>query len=103
MLFRSEVVAGVTNDGPMDGSEIIQAYIEYPNQERMPIRELKAFHRLLVRHGEEVDWQLSIPVSELQKWDLATGKWKLYPGDYHIVLGSHSRDEKLTGTFAIAP
>ncbi len=98
-----EVVAGVTNHGPMDGSEIIQAYIEYPNQERMPIRELKAFHRLLVRHGEEVDWQLSIPVSELQKWDLATGKWKLYPGDYHIVLGSHSRDEKLTGTFAIAP
>ena len=98
-----EVVAGVTNDGPMDGSEVIQAYIEYPNQERMPIRELKAFHRLLVRHGEEADWQLSIPVSELQKWDLATGKWRLYPGAYHIVLGSNSRDEKLTGTFTIAP
>ncbi|HEV2482591.1 MAG TPA: glycoside hydrolase family 3 N-terminal domain-containing protein [Puia sp.] len=97
------VVAGVTNDGPMDGSEVIQAYIGYPKQERMPVRELKAFHRLPVPRGEERDWQLSIPVSELQKWDLATGKWKLYPGTYHIVLGSNSRDEKLTGTFTVAP
>ena len=98
-----EVVAGVTNDGPMDGSEVIQAYIEYPGQERMPVRELKAFHRLPVPHGEGKDWQLSIPVSDLQKWDLAAGKWKLYPGTYHIVLGSHSRDEKLIGTFTVAP
>ena len=67
----------------------------------MPVKELKAFHRLAIPHGEGRDWQLSIPVKELQKWDLAAGKWKLYPGTYRIVLGSHSRDEKLTGTFTI--
>ena len=97
------VAVGVINDGQMDGSEVLQAYISYPNGDRMPIKELKAFHRLFIPHGEGRDWQLSIPVKELQKWDLATGKWKLYPGTYKLILGSNSRDEKLAGAFTVAP
>jgi beta-glucosidase len=85
----------------MDGDEVVQAYIEYPSSDRMPVKELKAFQRLAVQKGQTQDVHLSIPVSDLRKWDLATGKWKLYPGAYKIVLGSHSRDEKLMGTFTV--
>ncbi|MBS1663301.1 MAG: glycoside hydrolase family 3 C-terminal domain-containing protein [Bacteroidetes bacterium] len=89
----------VDNKGAMDGDEVVQAYIEYPSVERMPVRELKAFKRVSVptRNGRQLTF--SIPLSELQKWDLATGKWKLYKGDYQLVLGSHSRDEKLKFAF----
>jgi beta-glucosidase len=91
----------VNNTGDYDGDEVVQAYIAYPNAERMPVKELKAFQRVSVpAHGGR-QLSVAIPLSELQKWDLATGKWKLYKGNYRLVLGSHSRDEKLAATFVI--
>jgi beta-glucosidase len=89
----------VTNKGDMNADEVVQAYIEYPTGERMPLKELKAFRRISISAHDSRPLSLSIPVSELQKWDLATGKWKLYKGEYKLVLGSHSRDEKLVTTF----
>jgi beta-glucosidase len=94
-------IVEVKNEGAMDGDEVVQAYIEYPSAARMPVRELKAFRRVSVSHGAGERVTLSIPASDLQKWDLATGRWKLYPGKYKIVLGSHSRDQKLEAAFAV--
>jgi beta-glucosidase len=91
----------VSNTGSYDGDEVVQAYIQYPTGDRMPVKELKAFHRITVSAGKTQTLPLAIPMSELQKWDLATGKWKLYKGDYKLILGSHSRDEKLTATFSV--
>jgi beta-glucosidase len=91
----------VKNEGTMDGDEVVQAYIEYPSSDRMPVKELKDFHRLSIAHGAGKTLTLSIPANDLQKWDLASGKWKLYPGKYKVVLGSHSRDEKLQASFTV--
>lgn len=85
----------VKNSGMMDGDEVVQAYIQYPNLERMPVEELKAFKRIHVKKGEEEVIQLSIPVSELMKWDLKQGKWLLYPGNYTLIVGGNSQDMKL--------
>jgi beta-glucosidase len=91
----------VNNTGSHDGDEVVQAYIEYPNAERMPLKELKAFRRITIPAGSAQTLSLAIPMSELQKWDLATGKWKLYKGNYKLILGSDSRDEKLTSAFTV--
>jgi beta-glucosidase len=91
----------INNTGDRNGDEVVQAYIEYPNAERMPVRELKAFHRVSVRMHDKQQVALAIPLSELQKWDLAANKWKLYKGTYKLILGSDSRDEKLTTTFVV--
>ena len=93
----------VENKGDIDGDEVVQAYIQYPMKERMPVKELKSFKRVTVIRGDRKEIRFSIPMSELQKWDLPTGKWKLYPGNYQVVLGSHSRDEKLKATFEVRP
>lgn len=91
----------VTNTGAMDGDEVVQAYIQYPAMERMPLKELKAFKRVTVAKGGKEELRFSIPVSELQKWDSKSAKWKLYPGNYKIVLGSHSRDTRLDASFEL--
>lgn len=91
----------VSNDGSMDGDEVVQAYIEYPSADRMPVKELKAFRRVSIPQGQGQSLTLSVPAGDLQKWDLATGKWKLYPGTYKIIVGSHSGDKKLTAAFTI--
>lgn len=91
----------VKNTGPMEGEEVVQVYVQYPKLERMPIKELKAFRRVAVEKGEEAVVTFHIPLSELQKWDKKYNRWKLYPGEYTIVVGSNSRDEKLRVTFKV--
>ena len=91
----------VKNTGAMDGDEVVQAYIEYPNIDRMPVKELKAFKRVGISKGNEQIVSIKIPASDLQKWDLKSNKWKLYPGKYKLVLGSNSQDNKLSMDFAV--
>jgi beta-glucosidase len=88
----------VKNTGSMDGDEVVQVYVEYPAIERMPLKELKAFKRVHIPAGGETVVQLNIPATDLQKWDLATGTWKLYPGNYTIFAGGNSNDKKVVAT-----
>jgi len=91
----------VKNTGVMDGDDVVQAYIQYPQIDRMPVKELKGFKRVTVSKGNEQTITLKIPVRELQKWDMASHGWKVYPGSYKLVLGSNSQDEKLSLPFTI--
>jgi beta-glucosidase len=67
----------------------------------MPVKELKGFKRVSVGKGNEQLVTIKVPVKELQKWDLQKHGWKLYPGDYKVILGSNSADEKLSASFRI--
>lgn len=91
----------VKNTGRYNGDEIVQAYIQYPHLNRMPLKELKSFKRVTVTKGAEETVTLKIPIGELQKWDLETNKWKIYPGEYKLVLGSNSLDEKVVLPFTV--
>jgi beta-glucosidase len=95
------VTVNVKNTGTMNADEVVQVYIEYPKVDRMPIKELKSFKRVTVDKGAEQTITLNIPVQELQKWDMATHKWKVYPGKYKLTLGSSSADEKLSAEFVV--
>ncbi len=95
------VTINVKNTGKMDADEVVQAYIEYPKIDRMPVKELKGFKRVSVTQGSQQLVTIKIPVAELQKWDLQKHGWQLYPGEYKLVLGSNSQDEKLTYSFVI--
>jgi len=88
----------VKNTGSMDGDEVVQVYVEYPPIDRMPLKELKAFKRVHVTAGDETVVQISIPAADLQKWDMTTRSWKLYPGAYTIFAGGNSNDKKIVAT-----
>lgn len=91
----------VQNTGSYDGDEVVQAYIRYPGLERMPLKELKAFKRVHIAKGGRQTVTLHIPVSGLQKWDLAAHRWKLYKGQYTVAVGKSSADLLLEKTFTV--
>jgi beta-glucosidase len=95
------ITVNVQNTGHYDGDEVVQAYIQYPNLERMPVKELKAFKRVSITKGGQQAVELSIPVSELQKWDLGGRQWKLYKGQYTVAVGKSSADLLLQKTFVV--
>lgn len=85
----------------MDGDEVVQAYIEYPEINGMPLKELKAFKKVSTKKSGKLNVALSIPVSELKKWDTASNTWKLYPGNYTLCLGKNANDYLLKKKFTI--
>ncbi len=91
----------IKNTGSYDGDEIAQVYIHYPQQNDMPAEELKSFKRLPVKINGEAVADFSIPLTELQKWDTERNQWKLYGGDYKIVIGSNADDERLSAVIKI--
>lgn len=93
----------VKNTGEMNGDEVVQAYVQYPSIERMPLKELRAFRRVTVARNGSRRVSLAIPVSELQKWDLQQNRWRVYPGEYKLLVGPNSAEAKLTATFHLEP
>jgi beta-glucosidase len=91
----------IKNSGVMDGDEVAQVYVQYPNIERMPLKELKAFRRVHIERNGEKILQFQIPLPELMKWDLKQSKWMLYPGEYKINIGTSSQDTRLTTTVQV--
>jgi|694.fasta_scaffold12657_8 beta-glucosidase len=94
MCFSIDVI----NTGKLNGDEVVQVYIKYPPEERMPIKELKAFKRVTVSSNGSRTVDFKINTNELQKWDLKNNSWKIYPGEYQIVIASNAADEKLLST-----
>lgn len=91
----------VKNVGNYTSDEVVQAYIEYPGVERMPLKELKAFKKQTVEKGGSSTVTLSIPVADLQKWDMKTHKWKIYNGQYSLCIGKNSTEYLLKKVFVI--
>ena len=89
------------NKSSYDLSELLQAYIQYPDLPRMPIKELKAFKKTLVPLGTKRIIRLSIPVRELKKWDEKSHSWKLVKGNYNLFIGKNANEDILSASFDI--
>ncbi len=90
-----QFAVSIKNTGNFDAEETIQVYIKYPELERMPLKELKSFKKVFITKGNSAIVQFNIPVNELKRWDLKTGKWKLFKGDYTFFAGNNSMDERI--------
>ncbi|MFV0606395.1 MAG: glycoside hydrolase family 3 C-terminal domain-containing protein [Niabella sp.] len=91
----------VHNTGNFNGNEVVQAYIQYPSIERMPIKELKSFRKIYVEKNKTAIVSFEIPITELLKWDIKKHDWVLYKGAYNLFVGSHSKDKKLEFGFTV--
>ena len=85
----------VTNEGPYDGTEVVQLYVrdEYASVTR-PVKELKAFKRVSLKAGESAEVSFAITPEMLQCYG-ADNRWSVEPGDFTILVGSSSDDKDL--------
>ncbi len=91
----------VENSGEYDSDDVVQVYIQYPNMERMPVKELKAFKRTSLKSHSSKDIEFTISTNDLKKWDLSHSKWKLYKGDYKILVSKNANEPVLVHKFVI--
>jgi beta-glucosidase len=86
---RLNVEIDVTNTGKVEGTEIVQLYIGYPNTtQRRPAKELKAFSRVTIAPGAMQTVQLSVPASDMAYW--GTDGWAVETGEHSVLVGASS-------------
>lgn len=105
-LYRSgdEISCSVTikNSGKYSGDEVVQVYIEYPQGNiRLPLKELRQFDRMTIKSNDRIEYQISVPVEKLKKWNDDLGEQTIYPGTYNLFVGGSSDDKKITAQFEI--
>lgn len=90
------VSATVTNCGSRPGAEIVQLYIEAPqNGIHRPQRQLKAFEKIELQPGAVKKVSFTLTDRDFAVWQ---GGWVVPEGDYTVCIGSSSRDLPLRQT-----
>ena len=88
-----EVSVTVENIGLFDAEETVQLYIrDKVAKISRPIRELKAFRKILVKKGETVWVSFTLGKKDLGYFD-KTGKYVLEAGEFEIYIGSNCLTE----------
>ncbi|MDG3062608.1 glycoside hydrolase family 3 C-terminal domain-containing protein [Lacticaseibacillus casei] len=83
----------LTNTGSRDGAEVVQAYVqEQAARPLRPIRELKAFKKVLVKAGETMTVTLAIPAQAFKEWHEQTQTWELPDAAKAVAIGTSSAD-----------
>lgn len=95
-------VIDINNTGLKDGSEVVQAYIEYPQTGTvLPLKELRQFDHVFINKAGSKELFIEIPVEALKKWSTEKKELQVVPGDYHLIIGSNSSDKKLEFAFKL--
>ena len=83
----------VTNTGSVAGAETIQLYVSelQPKVER-PVKELKAFRKVVLQPGETKQVSLTIDRSALSFYNDQTGQLTAEPGEFKALIGTSSKD-----------
>ena len=88
-----DVHVTVRNTGTRSGREVVQLYIEGPDDDRSrPIRSLAAFAPVSADAGEEVSARLTVPARAFMRFDEGRSEWVAHPATYSLRAGRSSRD-----------
>jgi glycoside hydrolase family 3, candidate beta-glycosidase len=89
---KLSVTLKVKNTGRRDGKEVVQLYVRDKfSSVVMPIQQLKAFKKVEVPAGGEVEVRLEMPIDELAFYNETLHRL-VEPGEFEIQVGHASDD-----------
>jgi beta-glucosidase len=96
------VRATVKNSGGTAGEEVVQVYVR-PVESHVPepIRSLKGFQRAAFKKGETRTIEIPLAVSSFRRFDEASGRYVVDPGNYEIQVGASSSDIRGTAVVRV--
>lgn len=96
LMDRLTVSALVKNTGNVDGAEIVQVYVKsHSSSVFHPAKELKAFHKVYLKAGEEKQVEFSLSGKDFSYYDEDRRNWVCASGIYDILIAAASNDVRL--------
>jgi beta-glucosidase len=101
--FRLEVTVTVKNDGPREGSEVAQLYIDLPDSGfSTPKQQLKSFTKVHdISPGQEKIATLMLDKYSVSSWDPRRNLWVALEGKYKVYVGPNSFNLPLTSSYEV--
>jgi beta-glucosidase len=91
------VTVTVRNSGGRAGREVIQLYVEGPDDDpNRPLRALAGFASIGADQGEQAEARLTLPARSFGRFDEGLSRWVSHPGTYTVHAGRSSRDLRLS-------
>jgi len=90
-----ELEVTVRNTGDVEGAEVAQLYVGFPEVEGVsfPVRVLRGFEKVFLKAGEEKKVVFEIKRRELSYWDVIAQNWRMpTEGNFTMWVGSSSRN-----------
>ncbi|MBN1172969.1 MAG: glycoside hydrolase family 3 C-terminal domain-containing protein, partial [Micromonosporaceae bacterium] len=91
----------VRNTGRRSGVEVAQVYLGPARSVAMPQRQLAGFARVSLPAGAAKRVTITIPKQTLSYWSTARQGWVVAEGKRQVMVGSSSRDIRLTGSIVV--
>ncbi len=97
-----EVQFELQNVGQSDGAEAAQVYVrDVQSSLPRPSKELKGFQKVFLKAGEKKTVSIALEHNALAFYDPARAGWLSEKGDFKILVGSSSRDIRVTGDYKL--
>ena len=93
----------VTNTGTRTGTEVAQVYVgRLPTSAPTPVKQLAGVARLTLRSGQSSRVTVELDPRSLAYWDTTSQRWITPGGNVSVLVGSSSRDIRLSGEIQVA-
>jgi beta-glucosidase len=90
----------VTNSGKRAGAEVAELYVgKQDSQIIRPIKELKGFQKVFLNPGESKQVTIELDQRSVSFYNVGKHEWDTEPGIYDVLIGTSSRDIRLSGQF----
>ncbi len=94
---KVKVSFDIKNTGNVSGAEIAQIYVhDVSSTAEKAVKELKGFSKVMLEPGETKNVIVILNKDAFMYYSSKNDKWKLEPGEFTIMVGSSSRDIKLS-------
>jgi beta-glucosidase len=97
-----QLVVTVRNSGKRAGREVVQVYLEAPDDDpRRPLRVLAGFGTVDAAPGTKAEVRVTVPARTFARFDEARREWVWSPGTYTLRAGRSSRDLRLSSEVVV--
>jgi len=92
----------IENTGKFDAAEVAQVYVEDVQASLpRPVKELKGFQKVFLKAGEKKTVSARLNQNSFAFYDPDKQSWIAEKGDFKILVGSSSRDIRLSGDYKL--
>ncbi|KIY44532.1 glycoside hydrolase family 3 protein [Fistulina hepatica ATCC 64428] len=92
----------VSNTGDIDGTEIPQLYLAYPDDAGEPPVVLRGFDEVPLSSGQSASVVMTLSERDISIWDTVSQTWTIPSGTFTVYVGASVKDIRLTDTFVIS-
>lgn len=94
-IRNGRLIIPVTNTGKRDGEEVVQMYVNRPDDAEGPIKILRGFKRVSIPAGKTVNVTFPLTRETFLWWNKESNTVRPLEGKYRLLYGGSSENEQL--------